>query len=49
MSNTTRGLGLFTAENIVALLRAIPVSDGTPPGNPPDWNWCQTAPTIWWP
>ena len=29
MSNTTRGLGLFTAENIVAILRAISVSDGT--------------------
>ena len=29
MSNTTRGLGLFTAENIVAVLRAIPESDGT--------------------
>ena len=29
MSNTTRGVGLFTAENIVAVLRAIPESDGT--------------------
>ena len=29
MPNTTRGVGLFTAENIVAVLRAIPGSDGT--------------------
>ena len=29
MSNTTRGVGLFTAENIAAILRAIPESDGT--------------------
>ena len=29
MPNTTRGVGLFTAENIVAVLRAIPESDGT--------------------
>ena len=29
MSNTTRGVGLFTAENIVAAIRAIPESDGT--------------------
>ena len=29
MSNTTRGVGLFTAENIVAVIRAIPESDGT--------------------
>ena len=29
MPNTTRGVGLFTAENIVAALRAIPESDGT--------------------
>ena len=29
MPNTTRGLGLFTAENIVAAIRAIPESDGT--------------------
>ena len=29
MSNKTRGVGLFTAENIVAVLRAIPESDGT--------------------
>ena len=28
MPNTTRGVGLFTAENIVAVLRAIPESDG---------------------
>ena len=29
MPNKTRGLGLFTAENIVAVIRAIPESDGT--------------------
>ena len=29
MPNKTRGVGLFTAENIVAALRAIPESDGT--------------------
>ena len=29
MPNTTRGVGLFTAENIVAAIRAIPDSDGT--------------------
>ena len=29
MPNTTRGVGLFTAENIVAEIRAIPESDGT--------------------
>ena len=29
MPNTTRGVGLFTAENIAAVLRAIPESDGT--------------------
>ena len=29
MPNKTRGGGLFTAENIVAVLRAIPESDGT--------------------
>ena len=29
MPNTTRGVGLFPAENIVAILRAIPESDGT--------------------
>ena len=29
MPNTTRGVGLFTAENIVAVLRAIPEGDGT--------------------
>ena len=29
MPNKTRGVGLFTAENIVAVLRAIPESDGT--------------------
>ena len=29
MPNTTRGVGLFTAENIVAVIRAIPGSDGT--------------------
>ena len=29
MPNTTRGLGLFTAENIAAVLRIIPDSDGT--------------------
>ena len=29
MPNTTRGVGLFTAENIVAVMRAIPESDGT--------------------
>ena len=29
MPNTTRGVGLFTAENIVAAMRAIPESDGT--------------------
>ena len=29
MPNTTRGVGLFTAENIVAVVRAIPESDGT--------------------
>ncbi len=29
MPNTTRGVGLFTAENIMAVLRAIPESDGT--------------------
>ena len=29
MPNTTRGVGLFTAENIVAVSRAIPESDGT--------------------
>ena len=29
MLNKTRGVGLFTAENIVAAIRAIPESDGT--------------------
>ena len=29
MPNTTRGLGLFTAENIVAVIRAIPDSNGS--------------------
>ena len=29
MPNKTRGVGLFTAENIVAAIRAIPDSDGT--------------------
>ena len=29
MPNTTRGVGLFTAENIAAAIRAIPESDGT--------------------
>ena len=29
MPNTTRGVGLFTAENIVAVSRAIPESNGT--------------------
>ena len=29
MPNKTRGVGLFTAETIVAVLRAIPESDGT--------------------
>ena len=29
MPNTTRGVGLFTTENIVAAIRAIPESDGT--------------------
>ena len=29
MPNTARGLGVFTAENIVAVLRAIPESNGT--------------------
>ena len=29
MPNKTRGVGLFTAENIVAVLKAIPESDGT--------------------
>ena len=29
MPNKTRGVGLFTAENIVAVLRVIPESDGT--------------------
>ena len=29
MPNTTRGVRLFTAENIVAVSRAIPESDGT--------------------
>ena len=29
MPNKTRGVGLFTAENIVAILRAIPESDGS--------------------
>ena len=29
MPNKTRGVGLFTAENIVAVLRAIPENDGT--------------------
>ena len=29
MPNTTRGVGLFTAENIVAVIKAIPESDGT--------------------
>ena len=29
MPNKTRGVGLFTAENIVAVMRAIPESDGT--------------------
>ena len=28
MPNTTRGVGLFTAENIVAAIRAIPETDG---------------------
>ena len=31
MPNKTRGVGLFTAENIVAVIRAIPESDGTYP------------------
>ena len=29
MPNKTRGVGLFTAENIVAEIRAIPETDGT--------------------
>ena len=29
MPNKTRGVGLFTSENIVAAIRAIPESDGT--------------------
>ena len=29
MPNTRRGVGLFTAENIVAIMRATPESDGT--------------------
>ena len=29
MPNKTRGVGLFTTENIVAVMRAIPESDGT--------------------
>ena len=29
MPNKTRGVGMFTAENIVAVIRAIPESDGT--------------------
>ena len=29
MPNKTRGVGLFTAKNIVAVIRAIPESDGT--------------------
>ena len=29
MPNKTRGVGLFTTENIVAILRAIPESDGS--------------------
>ena len=29
MPNKTRGVGLFTAQNIVAAIRAIPESDGT--------------------
>ena len=29
MPNKIRGVGLFTAENIVAVIRAIPESDGT--------------------
>ena len=29
MPNKTRGVGLFTPENIVAAIRAIPESDGT--------------------
>ena len=29
MPNTAQGVGLFTAENIVAAIRAIPESDGT--------------------
>ena len=29
MPNKTRGVGLFTTENIVAVIRAIPESDGT--------------------
>ena len=29
MPNKTRGVGLFTVENIVAVIRAIPESDGT--------------------
>ena len=29
MPSTTRGVGLFTAENIMAVIRAIPESDGT--------------------
>ena len=29
MPNKTRGVGLFTAENIVGILRAIPESDGS--------------------
>ena len=35
MPNKTRGGGLFTAENIVAVLRAIPESDGTYRGRRP--------------
>ena len=29
MPHKTRGVGLFTAENIVAVIRAIPESDGS--------------------
>ena len=29
MSNSTKGIGCFTAENIVAVLKALPETDGT--------------------
>ena len=35
MPNKTRGVGLFTTKNIVAVIRAIPESDGTVPRNRP--------------